>query len=477
MKKKIIDKYRCAPLPLKATVWFTICQFAQSGMGFLITPFLVRMLPMEEYGRTGVFMSWVTLFFPIATLSSSNAIMNLCVRYDKRQSMLSAVLGYNLLLAVIWGILLLLTGDFVIRATGLSKPLIIYLYLLGISNSQIFCWTLVRQYEYAYKIVVLEALLYTVAASLGSLFAVAFIAPTAENKIFPQVLFSVIIGLIITIFVFKSGEKFYNKDIWRYTFGFCVPLLPHYLSEIVLMSSDRIMIDRMCGSSDVAIYSVAYTVGSIIVIVTRAIDSAFTPYQYQKIKDKAFKTLAGNTNFIIAFVALCLYGIMLFAREIVLVFGGYKYMDSITLIIPICLGVFFNYIFRLFARVQEYYEQKHTIVFASVSCAVLNILLNYVFIRIYGYRAAAYTTFVCYFAFCFMHYMFYRKACRKYVGQKIYDIKGIVLISMVLILLSALIPLINSIYFMKYVLLATVIGITLWQRVRIEEFVKIIRTR
>ena len=315
------------------------------------------------------------------------------------------------------------------------------------------------------------------AASFGSLFAVAFIAPTAESKILPQILFSGIIGLIIAISAFKSGGKFYDKRVWKYTFCFCVPLLPHYLSEIVLMSSDRIMIDRMCGSADVAIYSIAYAVGGIISMVTSAINSAFVPYQYHKIAEKAYKTLAINTNLIIAFVAFCLCGIMLFGREIVLVFGGYKYIDSIALIIPICLGVFFNYVFQLFARVQEYYEQKHTIVIASISCAMLNIVLNYIFIRVYGYKAAAYTTFVCYFAFCFMHYMFYRKACRKYVGQEIYDIKGIVSISMALILLSALIPLINSIYFMKYVLLATVIGITLWQRARIVEFIKVIRTR
>ena len=477
MTKKLIEQYSHAPLPLKATIWFTLCLFIQKGIGFLITPFLVRILSPAEYGRANVFMSWDSIFLTIVTLSSSKVVNNLCARYEKRNVMMSSLMGYNLLLAGVWLTLLLLTGDLVSRMIGLSKSLVIYLFLFSISINLIFCWTCVKQYEYSYKIVVLETLLYTGAASFGSLFAVAFIAPTAENKIFPQVLSSVIIGLIIIISTFKSGGKFYDKDVWKYTFCFCVPLLPHYLSEIVLMSSDRIMIDRMCGSSDVAIYSIAYAVGGIISMVTSAINSAFAPYQYHKITENAYKILAKNTNLIIAFVALCLCGIMLFGREIVLVFGGYQYIDSITLIIPICLGVFFNYVFQLFARVQEYYEQKHTIVIASICCAVLNIILNYIFIRLYGYKAAAYTTFVCYFAFCFLHYLFYRMACRKYVGQEIYDMKSLALISAALILASVFINLINSIYFMKYILLAKAIAILIWQRVKITEFIRILRTR
>ena len=50
-----------------------------------------------------------------------------------------------------------------------------------------------------------------------------------------------------------------------------------------------------------------------------------------------------------------LAGIMFFSREIVMVFGGMKYLESVDVIIPICIGVYFNYMFQLFDRVQEYY--------------------------------------------------------------------------------------------------------------------------
>lgn len=83
----------------------------------------------------------------------------------------------------------------------------------------------------------------------------------------------------------------------------------------------------------------------------------------------------------------------MFLVEIVMVFGGMKYLESVDVIIPICIGVYFNYMFQLFARVQEYYERKLTVVIPSILCAILNLLLNYIFIKLCGYQAAAYTTF------------------------------------------------------------------------------------
>lgn len=69
-----------------------------------------------------------------------------------------------------------------------------------------------------------------------------------------------------------------------------------------------------------------------------------------------------------------------------LIFGGYKYLDSSRVIAPICLGLFFNYEFRFFARVQEYYEHKKTIVIPSIMAAVLNIGLNYYYIQKKGFK-------------------------------------------------------------------------------------------
>lgn len=75
---------------------------------------------------------------------------------------------------------------------------------------------------------------------------------------------------------------------------------------------------------------------------------------------------------------------------------------------------------------MEFYHKKTTaIMFATVMAALLNVTLNVIFIRIYGYRAAAYTTLVCYMAYCLFHYL----NMRKIEPAKIYNVKVLLIMS------------------------------------------------
>lgn len=470
--KAMGNKYKTLSLPMKATIWFVICQILQKGINILTMPIMTRLLPAIEYGRASIFMSWENIFLIFITVSSNHSMFLLCSKTDNKEKVLSKILGLNLVLALLWAILCLIFMKQICMVTGMSCFLIINLYFLCLAQCNIFCWSDMMKYTYSYKSVVAQSLVYSAVSCCGALFAIVFIARTAEAKIVPQVVAAIAISTFIIIRSAIKGREFYDPDIWKFSIGFCVPQIPHYLSEIILMNSDRIMIDHMCGASDVAVYSVAYSAGSLITMVTSAINAAFAPYQYQKILGKEYKILAKNTNYIIMFVAFCLCGVMMFGREVILILGGKKYIESISLIIPISLGVFFNYVFQLFARVQECFEQKHTIVIASVSCALLNIVLNLVFIHIFGYQAAAYTTFICYLVFCFLHYYFYRKVCRKFVGQEIFDIKGLCIISAVLIVLSLIINIINKVYILKYVIIFIAFAFMVWQRRKIIKFIK-----
>ena len=53
------------------------------------------------------------------------------------------------------------------------------------------------------------------------------------------------------------------------------------MSMYVLASSDRIMITKMVSSSATAIYSVAYTIASVINIVWQSIEASLSPWIYE----------------------------------------------------------------------------------------------------------------------------------------------------------------------------------------------------
>lgn len=465
-------KYKNMSLPVKAGFWFTICNFMQRGITMITTPIFTRVLSEEQYGLVSTFTSWQNVLILITTLSLYKAMMNLYIKYDNKDQVLSAVSGLSLILTLAWFIVALVFANQISECMQMSKTLVVCLFVSFIAQAGINCWQVYKRYTYEYRSLISVTILLTAVSSLLGVLCVLLVSSSAESRLVPQSIVTVIIGLVIYISIFKHNHTVYNKEIWSFALIFCVSLLPHYLSEFVLQSSDKLMINYMCGSRDVAIYSVSYSVGSLINLITGALNSSFAPYQYQQIKAKNYERLSTVANQVLLFVAVMLGCLMLFSKEVVLIFGGKKYIESATVIVPICIGIFFNYLFQLFARLQEYYERKLTVVIPSILCAVLNLILNYIFINIFGYQAAAYTTFFCYLFFCFIHYLFYKRVCKELLdGMQIYDIKFILVLSIVVILGGFAIMAVNSILWLKYSLICIVIVMAVVKRNIIKKYI------
>lgn len=431
----------------------------------LSTPIFTRSLSTYEYGVYSTYSSWEMLLSMIVTLCLYKAMMNLYIRHEDRGHVLSSICALELILSGTWAVVAVIFRRQISSILRLSPTLVCCMFIYFVFSAPVQCWSLHERYEYDYKPLVAVTLALAIGSVLFGLLAVLLIKPTAEMRAIPAVAVSVLIGAFLYCFIFTRNKAVYDKNIWRFALGFCIPLMPHYLSEFVLQSSDKIMINYFCGASDVALYSVAYSAGSLITLITSAINSSFAPYQYQKLKSGEYELLSKRVWDVLLLVGVMLSIIMIFSKEIVMILGGAKYEDSVEVIIPICIGVYFNYVFQLFARVQEYYEQKLKVVIPSVFCAVLNLVLNYIFIKKYGYQAAAYTTLVCYGVFCIVHYIFYRSVCNSFLsGRKIYDAKSIAMCSLFVILCGAITMLLNNVLWIKYLIILVILIVFVWNR-------------
>ena len=176
------------------------------------------------------------------------------------------------------------------------------------------------------------------------------------------------------------------------------------------------MIKAIVGNSAAGVYSLAYNISSILVIFNTAVTNSLTPWLYKSIKQGRIRNIGSICYVILAMIG----GINLFliavAPEAVAVFAPSSYGEAIWAIPPVTMAVFFQFMYSLFASFEFYYEKTRWVMYASVIGAVLNVALNAVFIPIYGYIAAAYTTLFCYFVYSMLHYAFMRKVCRKYAG-------------------------------------------------------------
>lgn len=225
----------------------------------------------------------------------------------------------------------------------------------------------------------------------------------------------------------------------------------------MLNQSDRIMIGNMCGTSFTAIYSIAYSVVSLVFIFTEAIQSTFVPWQYQHLKLKDYKSINKISILILIFVALLLFALMLFAPEAIMIMAGERYQSSVYLIPVLSAAVFFNFMQQLFVRIELFFEEKKMTVVASIVCAGVNIVLNYIGIKLFGFHAAAYATLICYICMCIFHYKMYRNIIKKYGIKKIYNARLMFLVSMIMLFATLFILIVYNNFYLRLIFLSALI--------------------
>ena len=93
----------------------------------------------------------------------------------------------------------------------------------------------------------------------------------------------------------------------------------------------------------------------------------------------------------------------------------------------------------MFICVEFYYEKKKRLVIASVVAALLNIILNWIFIPKFGYIAAAYTTLFSYIVFAFANYLAMKSILKELsLEDNAYDYFKMIMVFIALIVCSVL---------------------------------------
>ena len=434
MLRKLIEKYRAVPLPVKATVWFAVCNAIQSGCKFLAMPFLVRVLTTEEYGTYSVFLSWTQLLTVFATLYLHAGVFNNALfKYpDRRDQSTSVIQSLAMVLAAVTFAIYLMFTPFWDRLFDMDRRITLMIFIQLFFTESFLLWSARQRFEYKY----VRLLGYTALLSvLYALLPVAVALACQPGKRLMAVICSGVIiqsgfGLGFMVYNYVKGRCFFDGRLWNFSLRFNLPLIPHYLSGIILGQADRVMIRRYIGASEAGIYSFVYNISLAINIMTTAINNAIIPYTYKKLRDREQRDLKTAINSLLLLVGGMVLALSIAAPELIRIVATDAYYEAIGLVPVIALSSYFTFVYSLFGNVEFYFEANKFITFASTIGAALNIVLNYLLLPVFGYYAAAYTTLACYIMFALAHYIFMRLVCRKRMhGERVYDGRTILLLS------------------------------------------------
>lgn len=448
----IFAKIKAIPRGVKASIAFFIASIVTKGIAYITTPLYTRLLSAEEYGQVTIYYTWMHLFGIIAMFCLSYGVFNNgMVDYpDQRDEYSFSMLVLSNAITLCFSGILLCVYPLIREAVGLDIPFLLLMLIVFLFQPAYSFWSSRQRYEFRYKWTVVWSI---ASAFLSPLVAILLIVFTDNDSLYAR-----IFGAEITLILIYIGFYIYlawkakgkiNTAFWKIALKFNLPLIPHYLSTYLLSSSDKLMISSIVGDEATAYYSVAYSVAAIVTVFWTAVNSSLIPHTYTNCKNKNFKAISDVTTPILTAFALVCGLVILMAPEVVSIMATDDYFAAVYVIPPVVGGVFFQVHYYLYANVVFYFKSPKYVMFASISAAALNILLNYIFINRFGYLAAGYTTLVSYLLQAALDYF----AMRKVVDVSIYNMRYIGMLSLIIIVISLISNIVYNHTLIRYIII------------------------
>ncbi len=466
---KLIRYYKSLSVPLKAAIWFTVVNFLTKGISFFSIPFFTNVLSTEEYGKVSVFLTYQDIIINFATFEMySGAYIRGILRYkedisffSKSEQMLSTIITLFVFLISIPLMPWLISK----AEINVHVYYLMYIYFLVFPAYQ--CWVEKKRFDYDYKPVVISAVLYTALSTIIPLIAVFRIEPSSYIRIVYMLIPEIVFCIPFYLKNIQISGLLKNKQLvaeqWKFLLSFQAPSVVHAMSYILLSSADKIMIGAMIGNSEAGIYSIAVTLASVISILCMSVNQVLKPWRYQRMECKDYLNIKKKSNVLLIGFGLLVILWILIAPDVLKLFFKPDYYPAIWVIPPVSMSVFFVFLYSMFVNIEEYYYQTKYTMFATSISAVVNIIMNWFLIRIWGYIACAYTTLGCYILLAVLHLYWASKAAKKNNNSitTMFNIKFICAWSLFLVAFQLLITITYSIDVVRYglVVVLAVVGI------------------
>ena len=210
----------------------------------------------------------------------------------------------------------------------------------------------------------------------------------------------------------------FEFSLLKKMFVYALPLLIFGLAGIVNETIDRIMLKRMLFDvlgeketlSQLGIYGACYKVSIIITLFIQAFRYAAEPFFFAQEKEKNAKdTYAKVMTYFVIVCATIFLGVMLFIDVVKYFIPNEAFWVGLQ-VVPILL--FANISLGIYYNQSIWYKLSGKTKFGAyigIFGAAITILLNYIWIPVYGYMGSAWATLICYVSMMLLSFILSRK--------------------------------------------------------------------
>lgn len=420
---------------VKSGIWYTATEFFLKGIAFLTIPLFTRLLSPADYGLASLYMTWVGIFTITIGLNLNTSITK--GKYDFQEDydqFVSSVIFLSLLVFMGYIVVFIILGDKIQSIIGFNGFLFYFMlaqaYFTFIRNSLI---TKLRV-EYKYKKISIISILINIVGVILSLVLILYVFQEEPyiGKVAGNGILIILFGVVFLWYLIKNGNgKLVNKHYWKYALSFSAPLIISSLSSLANAQFDRIVINQYVGETATGLYSFAYNVAMIIAVLTYALDQAWTPWVYEKMKSGHFDDIKKRGRIYRNLYSAAFSALLLLSPELIKIMADQSYWEALEIIPYIFAGFYFSYMYTLEMKTEFFYRKTSLLSLGTILSAIINIVLNLIFVPKYGYIAAAITTTISYMFLFVFHYLITSKVMKKSVYGLKFHIESLLYIAFI----------------------------------------------
>jgi O-antigen/teichoic acid export membrane protein len=403
VKNKIKDKIFLNYV--KNSSWMLFEQIIRLFSGVFVSIYVARYLGPENFGVLSFSLAISTFLMAFTRLGMDSILLREVVNTNSRvdiKKLLSTSFWLMFITSFfIYSILFIILNlvdeeksvKFVISIICFSSIFVPFLSLDYFYQSQI-----KSKFSSVCKVIAISIisviklyLVYIEASLLSFAFSVLFDYFLVAILLFFSMYFT---KLIKPFELFKHFEFNIAKTLLKSSFYMVISAL----AVIVNMRIDQIMIKTMLGFEQAGIYSAAAKFYESWSIFPHVLTISLLPI-IMKIKNDSHHNyenklcLLIRSLFYVSFIVSLI--VTFFSQELVDITFGSAYAESASLIGIIMWSSVFISIGSVTSRYLTIEKMEKKILFRTIVTTVLNVVLNYIFIPIYGIKSAAWTTLFC----------------------------------------------------------------------------------
>ena len=408
---------------IKNGAYYTLGTFILQGINFLTLPLYTRILTTKDFGITSLYTAWQSIVVIFLCLQTFSTIQNAKVTYEDEEyrEYNSNIVVLSFVSFFIFAVIIMGFSKQFSKLSGLSVNLIFLMLLHSFFTLGVTFKNTILRFDGKAEKQLFISMFYTIFNVGLSIYFITSVPSLekATGKILGAVVPSIILGGYFYLEIILKKKPTFKKEHFIFCLTLGLPLILHNLSHIVLTSSDRMMIEKFIGLEETGIYGFTYTIGTILSTAAGAFGSAWVPWYFERLKGEKYDEIKIYSKNYLDFFTLVTVGFIFVSPEIVRFMGSTDYWIGKYFLPWIIFGCYFIFLYSFPVNYEFYVKKTNYIALGTSLSAVINLVLNYIFIPKYGSFGAALTTLASYFFL----FVFHETIARKKFSYKMFSVR------------------------------------------------------